>query len=431
MGGMARTIFAQATPPGRSGVAVIRISGPDAHGAARALGAGDPPLRQATLCRLSDPRSGARLDSALVLRFAGPQSFTGEDCVELHVHGGPAVCRAVQGALLAVPGLRLAQAGEFTRRALLNGKIDLSQAEGLGDLLAAETESQARQAMDLMDGRLSAKTAGWRGRLLTALALLEAVIDFSDERIPEDLTQTVKAELRHVVSSFNVELNGSVASERLRVGFEVALVGAPNVGKSTLLNALAGREAAITSDVAGTTRDVIEVRMDLRGLPVTLIDLAGLREAHDPLEEIGIDRARRRAAAADLRVFLLSTEAEIKTLGVARETGDLPVLAKADARSDGAGVSGLTGQGLDKLLDDIAEELGRRAASASLVGHERQRKAVESAREAALRALESLPSPELAAEDVRQALRSLDFLLGAADVEAVLDIIFGQFCIGK
>lgn len=428
---MAWTIFAQATPPGRSGVAVIRISGPGAHGAARALGAGDPPLRQATLCRLSDPRSGARLDSALVLRFAGPHSFTGEDCVELHVHGGPAVCRAVQGALLAVPGLRLAQAGEFTRRALLNGKIDLSQAEGLGDLLAAETESQARQAMDLMDGRLSAKAADWRMRLLKALALLETIIDFSDEEIPGDLIESVEEELRHVVASFDVELDGSAASERLRVGFEVALVGAPNVGKSTLLNALSGREAAITSDVAGTTRDVIEVRMDLRGLPITLIDLAGLRKAQDPLEEMGIGRALRRAAAADLRVFLVSNEAEIATLGVVRETGDLPVLAKADTRPGGAGVSGLTGQGLDELMDNIAEELGRRAASASLVGHERQREAVASAQEAALRALLSMRSPELAAEDVRQALRSLDFLLGSADVEAVLDIIFGRFCIGK
>ena len=428
---MEQTIFAQATPPGRSGVAVIRISGPNAHDAARALGAGDPPLRQATLRRLTDPRTHAPLDTALVLRFAAPNSFTGEDCVELHVHGGPAVCRSVQAALLALPGLRLAEAGEFTRRALLNGKIDLAQAEGLGDLLAAESESQARQAMALMDGRLSAKAADWRRLLVESLALLEACIDFSDEEIPSDLIGRVEADLQRLAVNLVSELDGSEASERLRLGYEVALVGAPNVGKSTLLNALAKRNVAITSEIAGTTRDVIEVRMELRGLPVTVIDLAGLREARDPIEEIGVFRARERAAAADLRIFLLETDEDISGLGVEREDRDLVVLAKADVRSDGAGVSGRTGQGLEVLIDSIVTELGQRAASASLIGHERQRDAVQRASNATAHALQVLGFPELAAEDVRHALRSLDFLVGAADVEAILDVIFGRFCIGK
>ena len=428
---MEQTIFAQATPPGRSGVAVIRISGPNAHEAARALGAGDPPLRQASLRRLTDPLTHAPLDTALVLRFAAPNSFTGEDCVELHVHGGPAVCRSVQAALLVVPGLRLAEAGEFTRRALLNGKIDLAQAEGLGDLLAAESESQARQAIALMDGRLSAKATDWRRLLVESLALLEACIDFSDEEIPSDLIGRVERDLRQLATSLNAELDGSEASERLRLGYEVALVGAPNVGKSTLLNALAKRDVAITSEIAGTTRDVIEVRMELRGLPVTVIDLAGLREARDPIEEIGVCRARERASGADLRIFLLENDEDIAGLGVAREDRDLVVLAKADVRIDGAGVSGRTGQGLDVLIDSIVTELGQRAASASLIGHERQRDAVQRASNATVNALRMLRFPELAAEDVRHALRSLDFLVGAADVEAILDVIFGRFCIGK
>jgi tRNA modification GTPase len=428
---MAQTIFAQATPPGRSGVAVIRISGPQSHDAARALGAGDPPLRQATLRRLRDPRTGAQLDSALVLRFAAPHSFTGEDCVELHVHGGPAVCRSVQGALMALPDLRLAEAGEFTRRALMNGKIDLAQAEGLGDLLEAETASQARQAMALMDGKLSGKAAEWRLLLIEALAWLEACIDFSDEEIPSDLIRRAEADLQRVVASLDAELAGSKASERLRTGYEVALVGAPNVGKSTLLNALAKRDVAITSEIAGTTRDVIEVRMDLAGLPVTVIDLAGLRRALDPIEEIGIGRARQRASAADLRIFLVDSVMEIQSLEVDQEPGDLVVLAKADVRDDGAGISGRTGQGLDKLINQIVQEFSQRAASASLVGHERQREAVTRARNAGARALSVLDSPELAAEDIRHALSALDFLIGAVDVEAVLDVIFGRFCIGK
>lgn len=428
---MAQTIFAQATPPGRSGVAVIRISGPHAHDAARALGAGDPPLRLATLRRLTDPRTGAQLDSALVLRFAAPNSFTGEDCVELQVHGGPAVCRAVQGALMALPGLRLAEAGEFTRRALMNGKIDLAQAEGLGDLLEAETESQARRALALMDGKLSGKAAEWRVFLIEACAWLEACIDFSDEEIPSDLILRAEADLQRVIASLESELAGSSASERLRIGYEVALVGAPNVGKSTLLNALAKRDMAITSEIAGTTRDVIEVRMELGGLPVTVIDLAGLRQALDPIEEIGVSRARERASAADLRIFLVENEEDTQGLGVDLAAGDLVVLAKADVRDDGAGVSGRTGQGLDKLIGQIVQEFSQRAASASLIGHERQRDAVARARDAAVRSLSMLDSPELAAEDIRHALSALDFLIGAVDVEAVLDVIFGRFCIGK
>lgn len=333
--------------------------------------------------------------------------------------------------MLAMPGLRPAEPGEFTRRALINGKIDLAQAEGLGDLLAAETEAQLRQATALMEGRLSDAAAGWRRGLLDALAGLEAAIDFSDEDLPDGVIAAVEAGLRDLAATFAAELAGSQASERLRHGYEVAIVGAPNVGKSTLLNALAGREAAITSEFAGTTRDVIEVRMDLRGLPVALMDLAGLRETEDPVETIGVRRARARAAAADLRVFLVEAPADIERLGVERHAEDVLAFAKGDLRNDGRGVSGQTGQGLESLIEEIAGVLSRRAAEATLIGHERQRTAIARAAEAVAGAITVLETPEIAAEELRRALRALDFLIGAADVEAVLDVIFGRFCIGK
>jgi tRNA modification GTPase len=434
---MAETIFAQATPPGRSGIAVIRISGPSAAAGAAALGAARAPLRRAVLRRLRDPRDGFPIDDALVLRFAGPASFTGEDSVELHLHGGPAVCRAVAAALAALPDMREAEPGEFTRRALINGRLDLAQAEGLGDLLAAETAAQARRALALMDGALSRAALGWRERLVRALALIEAAVDFADEDLPPDALGEAAAILGEMGVRLRAELAGAAASERLRIGYEVAIVGPPNVGKSTLLNALARRDAAIISDVAGTTRDVIEARAELRGLPVVFADMAGLRDARDPVERIGVERARRRAAAADLRVVLVDQAEDAAALGVALAPGDQVVLAKGDLRPPDAAtaVSGLTGRGVPELLARITAELETRAASATLIGHERQQRAVGRALEALQAAAEALagpaPAPELAAAEVHAALRSLDFLLGRIDVEAVLDVVFASFCIGK
>ena len=268
-------------------------------------------------------------------------------------------------ALASLEGLRPAEAGEFTRRALLNGKLDLAQVEGVADLLAAETAAQVRQAMALLDGALSGKAARWRSWLVRALALLEASIDFGDEDLPPSLIEEVDALLAVVEADFVQEISGSAASERLREGFEVALVGAPNVGKSTLLNYLSGRDAALTSEVAGTTRDVIEVRMDLSGLPVTLIDMAGLRTTTDPLEEMGVDRARRRATRADMRIFLLEDERDIFGLGVLSQRGDQIVLNKADTRAEACrAVSGVTGAGVAKLLEGIVAELSGRVPSA-------------------------------------------------------------------
>jgi len=432
----ADTIFALATPPGRSGIAVFRISGPDAVAAAAALGARRLAPRRAALRRLRDPRDGSPLDDGLVLHFAAPASYTGEDVVELQVHGSPAVARALARALAALPRLRPAEAGEFTRRALLNGRLDLAQAEGLGDLLAAETAAQARQAMALMDGALSARAAGWRAQLTRAAALVETAIDFSDEDIPADALSEAVDLVACVAAELALERNGTAAVERLRGGYEVALVGAPNVGKSTLLNAIAGRDAALVSEVAGTTRDAIEVCLDLAGMPVTVVDLAGLREPGDAVERLGVERARRRAVAADLRVFLVDGEEDLTGLHLAPGPEDIVALAKADLRDHARGlaVSGRTGAGIGELLERITGILTSRVPTPGTASRPRHRDALEraiAALEAARLTLAAGGAPELAAEEIRMALRGLDFLIGRVDVEGLLDEIFLGFCIGK
>ena len=434
---MVDTIFAQASARGQAGIAVVRISGPLALTAAADLAGGDVPPRRATLRWLRDPGSGERLDRAVVLAFPASGSFTGENVAELQVHGSQAVVRSLLAALGRMPGLRPAEPGEFTRRALINERLDLAQVEGLADLLAAETAAQRRQALELMDGALSRKAAAWGRRLTEALAFVEASIDFADEELPANLLVSVRADVGEVLAAMQHELAGSRMAERIRDGFEVALVGRPNAGKSTLLNALAGREAALTSEVAGTTRDVIEVRMDLEGLAITLLDMAGLREAGGRVEALGVERARARAARADLRVFLVGELAEADTMGVERKAGDLVVRAKADLRpaEEGPAVSGVTGTGIDGLLSAIAAELGARSAGAGSLSHRRQREAIERAAAAVAEAEAELARGEarveLVAEDLRAALRALDFLVGKVDVEALLDVIFQSFCLGK
>jgi tRNA modification GTPase len=434
---MSETIFAQATPPGRSGIAVIRVSGDTALKALEALGVKGPVPRRTALRWLFDPELGHRLDQVLILAFQAPNSFTGEDVVELHLHGGPAVCRSVLAALGRLPGLRPAEAGEFTRRALMNGRLDLAQVEGLGDLLAAETAEQQRQALALMDGALSRLAGRWRERIVEALALVEAGIDFADEELPDDLTTLATAALEETASDMGRELAGSATAERVRDGFEVALVGSPNTGKSTLLNAIARREAAIVSPLPGTTRDILEVRLDLGGLPVTLLDMAGIRATVDPVEQLGVERARARAAAADLRVFLVGPDETAERLEVTMVPEDLVVAAKGDLCTTTVGpvVSGLTGAGIPELLEAIEARLGNRMAAASTLNRERQRLAVARALDAIEAARVGLqaaaPDAEFVAEDLRAATRALDSLVGRSDVEAVLDVIFGSFCIGK
>lgn len=429
------TIFALATAPGKAGVAVIRLSGPQAWSAGRRMAGSLPQPRQTALRRLQG-QNGEALDDALVLCFATGASFTGEDVVEFHLHGSPAITAVVLSELGKLPELRLAEPGEFTRQALENGCLDLAQIEGLGDLIDAETEAQRKQAMRVFEGALGAKADIWRSDLIRAVSLLEATIDFADEDVPVDVTPEVLDLLDGVQKSLQAESDGSRISERIREGFEVAIIGAPNVGKSTLLNRLAGREAAITSDVAGTTRDVIEVRMDLAGLPVTILDTAGLRQTSDTIEGLGVDLAVKRAKDADLRVFLVDGRGT-DDLPITAEVGDLIVQGKSDLGKDNKSiaVSGLTGEGVSALVSDIAEKLATRASGAATATRQRHRQAIDrtiSLLASCRDAIQGGPDrADLASEDLHQAIRALDALIGRVDVEHVLDEIFASFCLGK
>lgn len=425
------TIFALATAQGRAGVAVIRISGPQAFDCATALCTNLPPMKQIALRRVRD-EAGLVLDEALVLAFSGPGSFTGEDVVEFHLHGSIAVVSAVLRALGST-GARLAEPGEFTKRALENDRMDLAQVEGLGDLIEAETEAQRRQALKIAQGALGEKIEEWRSRLIRAASLVEVTIDFADEDVPDNVTPEVLTLLETVLNEVRTELGGFQAAERIRTGFEVAIVGRPNVGKSTLLNALAQRDAAITSSRAGTTRDVIEVRMDLNGLPVTLLDTAGLREGEDEVEAEGVNRAIARGRAADLRVFLKEAEEE---LPISPEDGDIVLLPKVDERVDQeGGVSGKTGQGVAELIAQMTEVLVKRTEGAGLATRARHRDAMISALSTlqdAARFVGAGPDHyDIAAEEIRIAIRSLEALVGRVDVENLLDEIFSSFCLGK
>lgn len=428
------TIYALATARGRAGVAVIRLSGSAAHAAVAALTRQPlPQARKAALRKIFSQEE--MLDEALILLFDAGQSFTGEAVAEIQLHGSSAVVAAVLRSLAQIEGLRLAEPGEFTRRALENGCLDLAQVEGLADLIDAETEAQRRQAFRVFSGEIGRRIEAWRPRLLRAAALMEAVIDFVDEDVPVDVTPEVRDLLTGLLLELRQELAGVPISERIRDGFEVAILGAPNVGKSTLLNALAGREAAITSEIAGTTRDVIEVRLDLEGLPVTLLDTAGLRETDDRVEAIGIERAVARGKNADLRLIILAAPDD--PLPVVPEGDDIVVIGKADqTRHEGVRmISARTGEGVDELIRDIAQILSRRTAGSGNLIRERQRLAVEQAVGALDSALNELGGGleriELAAEDVRRASRALDKLIGRIGVEDVLGEIFSSFCIGK
>ncbi|MCT4555083.1 MAG: tRNA uridine-5-carboxymethylaminomethyl(34) synthesis GTPase MnmE [Pelagimonas sp.] len=425
------TIFAQATSPGKSGVAVIRISGAQALDAAQKIAGDLPAPRQSGLRNLRD-RSGKILDQALVLVFEEGHSFTGEKVVEFQIHGSIAVMSAVLSLLGDMPGLRGAEAGEFTRRAMENGKLDLTQVEALADLIEAETESQRRLAQDVFSGALGQLVQDWRKQIIRAAALLEATIDFADEEVPVDVTGEVQDLITQVRQGIDQQISGFGAAERVRIGFEVAIVGPPNAGKSTLLNYLAGREAAITSDIAGTTRDVIELRMNVHGLAVTFLDTAGLRDTDDRIEAIGVARARDRAERADLRIHLRANAED--PLLVAAGPDDLVLLGKDDTGAAG-GVSGQTGQGVANLLDHINHVLQGRVVSSGLASRERHKIAFEKGRghiDQALSLLQSGPDLyDIAAEEIRIAIYALESLLGFVDVEHLLDEIFSSFCVGK
>ncbi len=449
------TIVALATGAGRAGVAVIRLSGPEAGACLSALTARALPApRMATREAFCDPRTGLSLDDGLALWFPGPASFTGEDVAELHIHGGPAVIAAIIDAALSQPGVRPAEPGEFTRRAFENGKLDLAEAEGLADLVDAETEGQRRQALRQRRGALSAVYEGWRTRLIEAAALIEAEIDFPDEDLPGALAQRAGPILSALAADMAAHLNDAHRGERIRDGFRIAIIGPPNAGKSSLLNALAQREAAIVSDIPGTTRDVVEVRLVLGGFPVWIADTAGLREAADAIEAEGVRRALARAEEADLRIGVVEqSNAVPASLSEALRANDILVRSKSDLSQPLAteagtlerrpvtpevagsrSLSAITGEGLadlhDLLTTRVTEALGHEEAP--VLTRARHRRLVEEARAALQRAIPALDiGPELAAEDVRVAADQIGRLTGRIDVEDLLDEIFSSFCIGK
>lgn len=425
------TIFALATARGKAGVAIIRISGPASHDAVRHLAGDVPQMRRAVLRTL---RSGGEvLDQGLVLTFCEGSGFTGERAAELQLHGSTAVTSAVLKVLSGLPGLRQAEPGEFTRRALENDRLDLAQVEGLADLIDAETEIQRKQALRVLSGAIGKRAQLWRDKLIRTAALLEATIDFADEDVPVDVAPEVLEILNTLLAEFRAETDGVRIAERVRDGFEVAIIGRPNSGKSTLINMLAGREAALTSDVPGTTRDIVEVRMDLKGLAVTMLDTAGLRQTDDRIEQLGIGRARARAEAADLRVFLMD-EAGLPD-GMRPVPGDVVVTGKADLGASGPAVSGLTGEGVQELVDQISAELSGRVAQSGTLTRERHRVAlmrgIDALEAARIEVSKTAARTEIAAEHIRVAIRALESLLGGIGVEAVLDEVFSRFCIGK
>ncbi|MBL4629479.1 MAG: tRNA uridine-5-carboxymethylaminomethyl(34) synthesis GTPase MnmE [Roseicyclus sp.] len=425
-----QTIFALATARGKAGVAVVRVSGPDALAIGRHLVGVVPEPGRFVLRRICNA-SGEILDRGLVLFFKAPASFTGEDVLELQLHGSVAVVKAVEDAIRDTGLARLAEPGEFTQRALLNDTLDLTQVEGLGSLIEAETEAQRKLAQTVFSGGLSEKTEDWRSLLVRAASLLEASIDFVDEDVPVDVVPEVYQLVEELLGELQEEIEGTVVAERVRDGFEVAILGAPNAGKSTLLNALAGRDIAITSEVAGTTRDVIEARLDVAGMPVTFLDTAGIRDTDDVVEKIGVDRAVSRALAADLRILLV-TDDWVDTAELSDKI-DFRYRAKVDLVG-GVGISGLSGAGLPELIEDVANVLTERMATIRTAITARQRGGMQRASTALLATREVLNSSgelELAAEHIRTALRALDSVIGRVDVETLLGEIFSRFCIGK
>lgn len=439
------TIFALASAHGRAGVAVFRVSGPQAFEAVRALchPSGVPEPRKAVRRYLVDPKTQDKIDHAVVLWFPAPGSYTGEPVVEFQVHGGRAIVNDLTEALGALQGFRLAEPGEFTRRAFENGKMDLIEAEAVADLVDAETSAQRKQALRQLDGELGKLYHGWADRLKRRLAYIEADIDFVEEDLPEEVVNQTLDDLRVLLSEIEGHLNDHRRGERLREGFMVAIVGPPNAGKSSLLNALTRREAAIVTSTPGTTRDIIEVHLDIGGYPVTLADTAGLRDSLDSIENEGVRRALARAGQADLKIVLFDgavwPDLDAKTNALV-DDDTLVVVNKTDLIKQRAPVSGrsplfistLTGEGLNDLTNELKTAIDARfpAMTTPALTRARHRQALEICRDHLERALKA-PEVELCAEDARLAMRALGRITGTVDVEDLLDVIFSEFCIGK
>lgn len=455
------TIFALASAPGRGGVAVVRVSGPAAGSGLLALTRRDelPPPRLLALCKLLDA-GGSLIDKAMAVYFKSPASYTGEDVAEYHIHGGPAVIEGLLSALSALPRHRLAEPGEFTRRAFENGKMDLTAAEAIADLINAETQAQKYQALVQMEGALSRLYDGWRETLTKSLAHAEAEIEFPDEDMPQDLIAAMHPRILEMIGALDAHLGDNRRGEILRGGVQVAVIGAPNAGKSSLVNALARRDVAIVSDVAGTTRDIVEAHLNLGGYPVILADTAGLRpeqlgaSGHDAIESEGIRRALLRAQNADIKILLFDAtqEPDENTLNLVDENSVI-VANKTDCHPEGAqrlkdlmksknsspaaqndivGISAATGENLAVLTAALIAKIKTRLGSseAPALTRSRHRAALEECRASLLRAC-AAKLPELMAEDMRLAVRALGRITGRVDVEDLLDVIFRDFCIGK
>lgn len=443
------TIFAQASAHGFGGVAVIRVSGVGAIASLRAMtGWSDIEYRKAKLSNIKRSVSRETLDQALVLAFNAPHSYTGEDVVEYHVHGGVAVVNDVLDELSRHNNHRMAEPGEFTRRAFENDKMDLTEAEAVADLIHAETSMQKQQALSQMGGALADMYEGWRGRLIKILAYTEAEIEFPDEELPVDLIEQIKPQVDELAAEINAHLNDNRRGERLRNGIHVAIIGAPNAGKSSLVNALAQRDVAIVSDIAGTTRDIIEVHLDIAGYPVILSDTAGLRPdqlddgAQDSIESEGIRRALKIAQDADVRVILYDGGSEIldeHSYALESQDNTIAVINKADKSvalkhpGNPLEISVTLNTGIGKFLDAltviIKDLMGSRSEAPALT-RKRHREALIACTNALSRSLQA-PLPELTAEDLRLAIRDLGRITGKVDVEDLLDVVFRDFCIGK
>jgi tRNA modification GTPase len=435
-----QTIFALSSGRSPSAIAIVRVSGPQAGAILTALAGKRAAPRMATRVVLRDPRRQP-IDDAVVLWFPGPASATGEDVAEFHVHGGRAVLAALFAALASFENVRPAEPGEFTRRGFENGKLDLTEAEGLDDLIHADTDRQRRQALRQLKGLLGDKARAWRAGIIEASALIEAGIDFSDEGdVPAELIAPALVKIKALLGEIKKVLAAQGQSERLRDGLVVAIAGPPNVGKSTLINQLARREVAIVSPHAGTTRDVIEVQLDLDGYPVVVIDTAGIRETDDPVEQEGVRRARARAAEADLVLWLADpsnegiAQAGAAPVWVIRNKIDLDPAGQPRAAETGFGISASRGDGLAELISALVrfaqDYFG--GNEAGLISRTRQRQLLKEAAVSLQRSIEVIGSgEELAAEELRSAANCLGRLLGRVDVEDILDVVFREFCVGK
>ncbi len=439
------TVFATASGRGRAGVSVVRISGPHAFKALDKMTTKARPVnRMASVRDIFAIDKSYLIDEALVIAFQGPGSFTGEDVLEIHLHGGPVIVSSLMQELAKLDGFRVAEPGEFTRRAFEHGRLDLTEAEGIGDLVNAETHAQHQQALRQMRGALGAIYTAWREELIGSLAHLEADIDFPDEDLPDGVAKAIAPRIASLRSDIERHLSDGHRGEKIREGLDVVILGSPNIGKSSLLNKLARKEAAIVSDQAGTTRDIVEVHMDLAGYPVTIADTAGIREATDQVEQEGVRRARARAEAADIRIFMsdakdgMDAEVEFPDL---MQNSSYRLYNKADLVGDAElksedprnfVLSVKTEEGLDQFLTQLEKDVVSMldVSGAPSLTRVRHRQALEECVEA-LKRFDVARDPELAAEDVRLAVRALGRITGRVDVEDILDVVFGDFCIGK